>query len=74
MALDVSTLRQALLVAFQKGLDEPDWSKEDAAGALADAIDAYVRAAEVVGVGVDVVDPGGNPIGTGAQAGVGALQ
>ena len=74
MALDKAALTAALKTAFQQGLDDPDWTQDDAAAALADAIDAYVRAAEVVGVAVDVVDLADNPIGTGAQTGAGSLQ
>ena len=74
MPLDRNALADALKAAFQQGLDDPAWTKDDAAEALADAIDAYVRAAEVVGVTVDVVDAGNNPIGTGAQTGTGTLQ
>ena len=74
MALDVAQLGQALLDAFEKGMEEPDWSKEDAAQAMAEAIDAFVRDADVVGVNVNVVSTSGNPLGTGAQSGVGRLQ
>ena len=74
MALDKTALRDALVAAFQQGMDNPAWTKEDAAQALADAIDTYVRAAEVVNVTVDVVDLGSNPIGTGSQTGTGSLQ
>ena len=52
---------------------DPTWTKEKAAEEMANAIDAYVRSAEVIGVATDVVDLGSNPIGTGAQAGVGSL-
>jgi hypothetical protein len=74
MPLDVPKLRQALLDAFGKGMTEPDWSKEKAAQALADAIDAFVKGAEVVGVNVNVVAPNGNPLGTGSQSAPGKLQ
>jgi hypothetical protein len=74
MALDAAKLRQALLDAFNNGMTEPDWSKEDSAKAMAAAIHAYVLGAEVVGVTVDVVAPNGNPLGTGAQSGSGRLQ
>jgi hypothetical protein len=74
MALDKNALRDALKAAFQQGLDDPDWSQDDAAQALADAIDAYVRAAAVVNVTVNVFDPGQVQIGTGTQVGTGSLQ
>lgn len=74
MALDKTALSDAFKTAFRQGMDNPAWTKEDAADALADAIDAYVRGAEVVGVAVDVVDLASNPSGTGTQTGTGSLQ
>lgn len=74
MPLDATKLGQTLLVAFGKGMTEPDWSKEDAAQAMADAIHAYVLDATVVGVTVDVVAPNGTSVGTGTQSGNGSLQ
>ncbi|MEM7305813.1 MAG: hypothetical protein AAF682_04050 [Planctomycetota bacterium] len=74
MALDKNALRDALIAAFQQGMDDPDWSQEDSARALAEAIDAYVRAADVRSVVVDVVDPGGAPLGSGTQVGSGTLE
>lgn len=73
MPLDKDRLRLALIDAFDAGMSDPDWTKEQTAAALAAAIDEYVRDAGVVDVTVDVVDPGGTPIGTGAQTGVGGL-
>ncbi len=73
MALDRNVLEAALIAAFQQGLDDPAWTKEQAAGALADAIDAFLRSAEVTGVTTDVVDPGNAPIGTGTQNNIGVL-
>jgi hypothetical protein len=67
MALDKTKLADALEAAFQAGMDDEDWTLAQAAGAMADAIDAYVRDAEVMGVTSDVTDPGNNPIGTGVQ-------
>jgi hypothetical protein len=55
------------------GMDDPDWTLAQAAAAMADAIDAYVRTADVVGIATDVTDPGDNPIGTGTQTGTGNL-
>jgi hypothetical protein len=74
MPLDKTALRDALKAAFQQGLADPDWTQDDAAQALADAIDAYVRAAQVVGISVNVVDAGNVQIGTGTQVGTGSLQ
>jgi hypothetical protein len=73
MALDKAVLAAALKTAFQAGLDDPSWSIDDAANAMADAIDGYVRAAEVVSVTTDVTDLGGMLIGHGVQTGAGAL-
>jgi hypothetical protein len=66
--LDKDALRDSLIAAFQQGMDDPDWTKEDAAQAMADAIDTYVRGAEVVGVEVDVVDDLAVHIGTGTRS------
>jgi len=73
MALDKPALTAALTAAFEQGMADPDWSLNDAASAMADAIDAFVRTAEVSGVTTDVVDPADNPIGTGTQTGTVAL-
>jgi hypothetical protein len=74
MALDTNALRDALVVAFEQGMDDPGWTKEDAAQAMADAIDAFVRGADVLGIEVDVVDAGNTHIGTGTQIGTGRLE
>lgn len=74
MPLDKNALRDALKASFQQGMTDPGWSQDDAAQALADAIDTYVRAAQVTGVTVTVVNAGNVQIGTGAQTGVGTLQ
>ena len=74
MPLDKDTLRDALIAAFEQGLSDPAWTKEDTAQAMADAIDAYVRDAEVVGVTTEVVDGSATVIGTGTQTGTGSLQ
>lgn len=73
MPLDKPTFVIALAAAFQQGMDDPAWTKEDTAQALADAIDAFVRSAAVSGVTVQVTNPGGVVIGTGAQTGTGGL-
>lgn len=67
MALDKPALVTALQTAFKAGMDDPDWTVAQAAGALADAIDAYVRTGEISGVESDVTDTGGNPIGHAVQ-------
>lgn len=74
MPLDKNALRDALLAAFEQGMDDPAWTQEDAAQAMADAIDAYVRAAEVIGVATEVRDLGAVVIGSGTQVGNGTLQ
>ncbi|NNF59402.1 MAG: hypothetical protein HKN04_14295 [Rhodothermaceae bacterium] len=78
MALDRNTLRDDLLAAFEAAKEE-EWGAEEVAGALADAIDAYVRGGRVSGlqtsVSLDTVN--GNPAtgaGTGTQTGSIALQ
>lgn len=65
MALDVNKLTEDLLKVFQDGKNAE--SSDEVAAALALAIHAYVSQAEVDGIEVDVVDTGGNPIGTGTQ-------
>jgi hypothetical protein len=72
--LDKTTLQTAIATTFQQGMADPTWSADQTAKALADAIDAYVRGASVVGVTVNVVNPAQVPIGTGAQTGTGTLQ
>lgn len=73
MPLDKAALKAALKAAFLAGKASQEWTEEDAAGAMADAIDAYVRAAAVTGVTVDVKDDGAVHIGTGTQVGTGTL-
>jgi len=73
MALDKIALAAALKTAFQAGLDDPNWSVDDAAAAMADAIDLYVRAAAVIGVTTDVTNLANVLIGHGAQTGTGGL-
>lgn len=69
MALDKTLLAAALETAFTTGKADPNWTLAQAAGAMADAIDAYVRTAEVAGVTSDVADLTNKPIGKGAQTG-----
>ncbi len=73
MPLDKPALAAALQIAFETGKATEDWTLEQAANAMADAIDAYVRTADVINVAVDVVDAGSNPIGTGTQTDPGGL-
>lgn len=73
MALDKAALITALTEAFEEGMADPNWSLGDSANAMADAIDTFVRSAEVSGVNTNVVDPGDNLIGFGSQDGTGGL-
>lgn len=73
MALDKTALTAALKAGFEAGMGDENWTLQQAAGAMATAIDAYVRTAEVINVTADVVDGGGNLIGTAAQTGTGGL-
>jgi hypothetical protein len=68
MALDKPGLVTALTAAFAKGLNDPAWTQADAAQALADAIDAFVRGGVVSGMTMTVKDINNiNDIGHGAQ-------
>jgi hypothetical protein len=51
MALDKNTLRNDLL-AMMNNAKEQSWTAEQVAGAMSDAVDRYVRGADVVGVKV----------------------
>jgi hypothetical protein len=73
MALNKANLAAGLKAAFEAGMEDPDWTLDQAAAAMADAIDLYVRGAAVIGVTVDVIDAGSIKIGTGAQTGTGSL-
>ena len=73
MALDKSTLSQALKDTFQSAKDH-SWSSDQVADALADAIHTFVLGAAVVGVTVNVVNTANQLIGTGTQTGTGKLQ
>lgn len=73
MPLAKAALATALQAAFEAGMDDEEWTLAQAADAMADAIDSYVRAADVVGVTTSVTDLGGNPIGQGTQTGNGGL-
>lgn len=73
MPLNKAQLTADLLAAFEAGKADPDWTLAQAAGAMADAIDAYVRTAGVTGITTTVADFGNAPIGTGTQSGAGTL-
>ncbi len=73
MALDKSTLSQALKDTFKSAKDN-SWSSDQVADAIADAINTFVLGAAVVGVKVNVVNTANQPIGTGTQTGTGNLQ
>jgi hypothetical protein len=73
MSLDKNKLSQDLKTAFKNAKDNL-WSSDQAAEAIAAAIDGYVKAAVVAGVRVDVVDPANQPIGTGTQTGTVTIQ
>jgi hypothetical protein len=66
MALDKQQLSNALVAAFEAGLDAT--SGKPVAVAIADAIHAYVSAGEIDGVVVDVLNAAQQPIGTGTQS------
>lgn len=75
MPLDLVGLQTAMANAFrtnfQLAVDEEwdaDRSADELATAIADAVDAYVRGAEVAGIATEVVDvPGTTVIGSGSQ-------
>ncbi len=73
MALNKASLAAAIQTAFEQAKDQ-EWDAPQVAQALADAIDDYVRTADVDGITVDVVDNGNNPLGTGTQTGPVQLQ
>lgn len=80
MPLDRNALEAGLAAVlktnFRKGVDE-EWSADDAAdamaGAIADAVHAYVGGARVTGVQTQVRNAGNSVIGTGTQTGSVAL-
>lgn len=73
MSLDRNKLSQDLKTAFKNAKDN-SWSSDQAADAIATAIDGYVKAAVVSGVHVNVVNPTNQPIGTGTQTGTVTIQ
>ena len=68
MALDKNALTANLKSTFERSKTE-GWAADQVAAALADAIEGFVRTADVSGVSVAVTDTGGHNIGTGAQTG-----
>jgi len=73
MPLDKSTLQAAFKTAFDTAKEE-NWSTEQVAEALADAVDVFVRSGDVVGITTDVeVDPD-TGLGTGTQSGAGHIE
>lgn len=88
MALDKETLREAVKAAFKKAKETPAPDPPDEevikqlqetilttlAQDLADALDAFVRGAEVVGVQVEVRNNASVVIGSGTQNNLGQLQ
>lgn len=73
MALDKGQLANAFRQTFQQAKDEA-WSSDQVAEALADAIDAFVRSGDVVGITTEVRDAGNTLIGTGVQTGTGSTE
>ena len=86
MALNTTALQAAIKDAFKKAKQTPppsdpnqaDQVQEqiltDLAKDLADAVNAFVVGAAVIGVTVNVVNQANQPIGTGTQTGTGTLQ
>lgn len=77
MPLDKQKLQSAIQAAFDDAKKE-EWETAQVAAALAAAIDAYVRGAEVQGVktAVEVQSADGGQVlqGTGTQTGSGRVQ
>lgn len=73
MPLNKSTLSDALKGVFKQALEE-SWTSDQVADGLADAIDTFVRSADVTSVAVTVKNASNVVIGSGTQTGVGKLQ
>ncbi|WP_163993092.1 hypothetical protein [Pyxidicoccus caerfyrddinensis] len=73
MALDKQALATKLKDTFKRAKEE-SWTSDQVADALAAAVDAYVRSAEVVGVRTTVRNPSNVVIGSGTQNNLGNLQ
>ncbi|HEX8150652.1 MAG TPA: hypothetical protein VF591_25935 [Pyrinomonadaceae bacterium] len=88
MALDKETLREAVKAAFKKAKETPppdppdegvikqlqETILTDLAQDLADALDAFVRGADVTGVQVEVRNNASVVIGSGTQNNLGQVQ
>lgn len=86
MALDKTTLQNAVKAAFKKAKDTPapaDPAQADAlqeqilttlALDIANAVDVYVKGGDVAQVAVTVRNPSNVVIGTGTQTGFGKVQ
>jgi len=73
MTLDKGALINALTTLFASAYKQ-NWTQDKVASELANAIDTYVRGADVTGVTVQVTDPATNKvIGNGTQTGTGKL-
>ena len=73
MPLDKDTLTTTIKTTFQTAKEE-NWTADQVAEALANAIDACVRSGDVTGITTDVRDFADNPIGTGTQTGTGKIE
>ena len=86
MPLSKPTLQAAILTGLQKSKNTPPPDNPDDTDQvqnqvlqtlsqdLADAIDAYVRAGDITGISVNVVNNANVQIGTGTQTGMTHLQ
>lgn len=72
MPLDKQTLTATIKATF-KSAKEEEWTADQVAEALADAIDAFVKSGDVTGITTEVKD-GDNIIGTGTQTGAGQIE
>jgi hypothetical protein len=73
MPLDKDGLTVAIKNTFINALSQ-NWSQDQVATALANAIDTYVRGGDIVHITVQVTDPTNKVIGTGTQTGTGKIQ
>jgi hypothetical protein len=73
MPLNKPGLKNEIKAMFDNAKSQ-NWNTDQLATALAEAIDRFVRSADVKGVTVDVKDSASNPLGTGTQTGAGTLE
>ncbi len=66
MPLDKTQLQAALKTAFDTAKDQ-NWTTDQVAQAIADAVDTFVRGGDVNGITVTVRDNANVQIGTGSQ-------